>query len=127
MQERPASRKLGVRHQHRLHSYMSSHRLDSQPDLFASSGPLASEQPGDEAPPAEFVDRIRTELLETLARARSAAALPWSDLTQALLAELRFKSIANWLPQSEADRLREDFETELVRLYAVKDAETALA
>jgi hypothetical protein len=57
-----------------------------------------------------------------LARVREAAALPWKDLTQATLAELRFDSIAGWLPQDEAAALRAAFHRELERLYAALDA-----
>lgn len=43
------------------------------------------------------------------------------DLTRATLAELRFHSIARWLPEDEAAELRAAFETELTRLYAAED------
>jgi hypothetical protein len=43
--------------------------------------------------------------------------MPWSDLTQATLAELRFHSIAGWLPADEANGLRGAFELEMERLY----------
>ena len=49
---------------------------------------------------------------------RGAAALPWKDLTAATLAELRFDSIAGWLPHDEAAALRAEFHRELDRLYA---------
>lgn len=71
--------------------------------------------------PADFVARIRDELANTLARVREAVALPWSDLTTATLAELRFDSIAGWLPPEEACALRSKFRTELRRLYAVAE------
>jgi hypothetical protein len=69
--------------------------------------------------PAEFVERIRGELVGTLARARAADAMPWRDLTAATLAELRFHSIAGWLPSEEAEALRARFKTEMARLYAI--------
>jgi hypothetical protein len=47
--------------------------------------------------------------------------MPWNDLTTATLAELRFNSIAGWLPPNEADSLRNDFRVELRRLYAVTE------
>lgn len=71
-----------------------------------------------EPPPTDFVARIRDELNGTLARVR-AAALPWKDLTQATLAELRFDSIAGWLPEAEAPAFRAEFHRELDRLYAL--------
>ena len=98
---------------------MTHQRLGRQPDLFApqtdlfDGGSVMSFEP----PPADFVQRIRSELVETLALVLAATGLPWPDLTQATLAELRFNSIAGWLPQDEAERLRRDFATELARLY----------
>jgi len=68
--------------------------------------------------PAEFIERIRSELVDTLARARGAEAMPWRDLTAATLAELRFHSIAGWLPPEEAEALRATFKIEMARLYA---------
>jgi len=95
----------------------------TQPDLFADReaaredrAPRALEQP-----PAEFVARIRHELEATLCSVRQAETLPWPDLTRATLAELRFHSIAGWLPEEEAAALRAAFETEMVRLYDRED------
>lgn len=78
-----------------------------------------------ERPPADFVARVRDELTGTLARVRRAASLPWKDLTQATLAELRFDSIAGWLPEDEAAALRAEFHRELDRLYALATSSTA--
>ena len=80
-------------------------------------GPLS------EPPPADFIARIRGELNDTLARVREAAALPWKDLTAATLAELRFNSIAGWLPDDEANALRAAFQREINRLYLVAEAD----
>jgi hypothetical protein len=95
----------------------------TQPDLFAEQeigrverAPLALEQP-----PAEFVARIRDELEATLGTVRQAESLPWTDLTRATLAELRFHSIARWLPEEDAAALREAFEAEMRRLYQLED------
>ncbi|MCB1882869.1 MAG: hypothetical protein KDG89_02560 [Geminicoccaceae bacterium] len=85
---------------------------DAQPDLFGAE-PF-------EAPP-EFVARIREELRATLARVQGAEALPWADLTRTTLAELRFRSIAGYLPEGEAAALRQAFEREMERLYAEAD------
>lgn len=71
--------------------------------------------------PADFVERIRDELTSTLAMARAAAQLPWKDLTRATLAELRFNSVAGWLPSDEAERLRECFRREMTRLYTIAE------
>ena len=89
----------------------------SQPDLFAEFV-LAPEPQGVrfEATP-DFVTRIRAELDETLALVRVAELLPWPDLTRTTLAELRFNSIARWLPDAEAAELRSAFDAEMGRLY----------
>lgn len=52
---------------------------------------------------------------------REAPALPWKDLTAATLAELRFNSIAGWLPDDEASALRISFQREMTRLYAAAE------
>jgi hypothetical protein len=93
---------------------MSGYRSGRQGDLFEAAGT--------EPPPADFVARIRDELYTTLARTRDATTLPWRDLTAATLAELRFHSIAGWLPSDEAAALRADFQREMGRLYAVAEA-----
>jgi hypothetical protein len=98
---------------------MKNHRSGRQPDLFETQADLL------EPPPADFVARIRDELTGTLERVRGAAALPWKDLTAATLAELRFDSIAGWLPQDEAAALRAEFHRELDRLYAALAAADA--
>jgi hypothetical protein len=95
----------------------------TQLDLFAieeTAGekrvPVALQQP-----PAEFVARIRGELEATLCAVRQADSLPWPDLTRATLAELRFHSIAGWLPEQEAATLREAFDAEMKRLYQLEE------
>lgn len=91
-------------------------RFAGQPDLFArpeAGKPEPMEQ--------EFIDGIRQELLATLTLARGAAVLPWRDLTRTTLAELRFNSIAGWLPDAEAARLRAAFAIEMQRLYAAAE------
>ena len=61
----------------------------------------------------------------TLAMARAAAQLPWKDLTRATLADLRFNSVACWLPPEEANALREHFQREMTRLYDIADRAAA--
>lgn len=101
---------------------MARLRSGDQPDLFASLGGVSSA----EAPPSDFIAQIRGELTDTLARVRAAVALPWKDLTAATLAELRFNSIAGWLPDDEASALRLSFQCEMNRLYAaVEEDETS--
>lgn len=101
-----------------------------QADLFeavqpASGGGYAALL--DEPPPADFIERIRNELIRTLATARAAARMPWRDPTAATLAELRFNSITNWLPSAEAEALRLSFNREMARLWdiAAREAEQA--
>jgi hypothetical protein len=95
----------------------------TQPDLFADQEATREDRTPHalEQPPAEFVARIRHELEATLCSVRQAETLPWSDLTRATLAELRFHSIAKWLPEEEAAALREAFEAEMARLYDRED------
>jgi hypothetical protein len=93
---------------------MKNNRSLRQPDLFESTVKFPPA-----APSADFVARIRDELTGTLARVRDAAGLPWKDLTTATLAELRFDSIAGWLPEGEAAALRAEFHHEIDRLYAL--------
>jgi hypothetical protein len=102
----------------------STYRSHHQPDLFQ---PTRSPYNGGyaallrEPPPADFIERIRRELNDTLAMARDAAALPWRDLTAATLAELRFHSVAGWLPDDEAKALRVCFQHEMRRLYHIAE------
>jgi hypothetical protein len=98
---------------------MGTYRSSRQPDLFAAVGQALLQEP----PPSDFIARIRGELIDTLARAREAKALPWKDLTAATLAELRFNSIAGWLPDGEASVLRVSFKREMNRLYAVAETD----
>jgi hypothetical protein len=77
-----------------------------QPDLFdqAGGGAASAVPPSEEEAPAEFVGRLRAELHATLARVQAAERLPFRDLTQAALAEMRFHSISRtWLPPAEAE------------------------
>ncbi len=103
---------------------MPSLNLRRQADLFtpredlfdpASSPPAFSQI---EPPPPDFLARIRTEIHATLARAEAAEALPWPDLTAAMLAELRFRGILHWLAAEEAAGLRTRFDAAMHRLYA---------
>jgi hypothetical protein len=104
---------------------MRPRRSSRQPDFFEPRQLDLFEKDGRrldaEEPPADFVQRIREELLATLAKVRGAEALPWRDLTQATLAELRFHSIAGWLPEEEANALRSEFAQEINRLWEVSE------
>ena len=101
-----------------LNTNLGTYRPSRQPDLFTAAGQAHLQEP----PPADFIARIRDELIDTLARVREAAALPWKDLTAATLAELRFNSIAGWLPEDEASALRAAFQCEINRLYIIAEA-----
>ena len=98
---------------------MGKIRSDRQPDLFGS---LPEAQQVVFVPSEEFLAGIRTELNATLARVTAAQRLPWSDLTQSMLGEMHFHSIAKYLPEAEAKSLSERFEVEIARLYAAEDA-----
>jgi hypothetical protein len=89
-----------------------------QTDLFGPSEMRVEREPM----PVEFVERIRNELIGTLARARAAETMPWRDLTATTLAELRFHSIAGWLPSKEAEAMRDSFKIEMARLYEIAAA-----
>ena len=90
---------------------------DNQPE--PSAGKLQLDMFG--APPARSYDpdpeSVRAELMEILAKARAAPAQPW-DPREASLYRTIFPQMANWLPDTEAKRLRREFETELARLEA---------
>ena len=93
----------------------------SQTELFADLAPPDAPVRTEFQVTPEFVARIRSELNETLALVRDAELLPWPDLTRTTLAELRFNSLARWLPDAEAAMLREAFEAEMTRLYDAED------
>jgi hypothetical protein len=73
------------------------------------------------APPAQSYDPdpacVRAELNDILAQARAAKTLPWPRSRAALYRTI-FPQMANWLPDKEAKRLRQEFEKELDRLEA---------
>ncbi len=107
---------------------MPSSRSPRQRDLFEATEAASAPSYAallQEPPPADFIERIRNELVGTLAMAREAARMPWKDLTAATLAELRFNSITNWLPASEAEALRESFGREMARLWNIAAREAA--
>jgi hypothetical protein len=89
-----------------------------QGDLFNPDP--QSELFDDDAPTPEYradPDKVRAELLQLLALARSAKTLPWEP-KRAAYYRLVFPQMANWLPDDEAAQLRFDFEAELKRLHA---------
>ncbi len=64
-----------------------------------------------------FREKVRAELVETLAKVTAAETPPWSDLTQTTLGELRFRSMSRWLPAEEAAGLVAAFDIEMLRIY----------
>ncbi len=64
---------------------------------------------------------MRDELLGHLAKARAASTLPWRNLTEDYLIEMRVYSMSRWLPEAEARALRRDFGLEMDRLYEAAD------
>lgn len=96
----------------------------AQSDLFdAAAGDGGAAGPCSEPPDEAFVDGIRRELRATLAKVdASSDRLPWADPTRAYLAEMRFRSIARWLPEPEARGLVHSFDEAIDRVYAAIDA-----
>ncbi len=89
-------------------------------DLFADGAAGTGDTPQDGPASADFADlaeRVRQELRATLARVQAAETLPWPNLTKTYLAEMRFESIAGWLPGEEAEALKAAFGKEMDRLY----------
>ena len=62
-------------------------------------------------------DKVRSELLDILARAKAAPNVPWKPSEQSFYL-LVFPQMTNWLPDDEAKLLRFEFEQELERLMA---------
>jgi hypothetical protein len=100
---------------------MSAYRDSRQPDLFTVPGNGLGDTSLTQRAmlPPDFIERVRTELTSMLATAHAATELPWTDWTQATLAELRFHSVARWLPEDEAAALRARFQTEMTRLFGI--------
>lgn len=92
----------------------------SQLDLFAGDPGAAPGRREVFVAPADMVERIRAELLATLAMVRAAERLPWRDLTQATLGEMRFRSISRYLPDDEAEALRAALDAEMARLWDIE-------
>ncbi len=99
-------------------------RFADQPDLFTPAASAADEPLGatmEEPPDEAFLQRIRDELTGYLAKAAAAATLPWRDLTEDFLIEMRVYSMSRWLPAAEARDLRRAFGLEMDRLYEAAD------
>lgn len=68
--------------------------------------------------PVDHESRAREKLTRILALARSADHMPW-DERNARMWQTVFPQMANWLPDEEADRMRQEFAREIDRLKAV--------
>lgn len=103
---------------------MSMTRLGRQPDLFATEVDLF-DAPG--RVPAwvkhpDMVEKVRGELVATLARLREAAVFPFPNGTAAMSAEIRFNDLAEiWLPPEEGHPLQVAFAAEMARLGEAVD------
>ncbi len=95
---------------------------DQTPDLFGlepAQGDLFADEPGRNdgvgvADPAQ----VRNRLHKLLAEARAAQSRPpWNERTTRMY-QIIFPQMANWLPDSEAEQLRFEFEREMQRLNA---------
>ena len=93
---------------------------DQTPDLFGfkpAQGDLFANEPARNdgvgvADPAA----VRARLHKLLAEARAAQSRPpWNERTTRMY-QIVFPQMANWLPDSEAEQLRFEFERELRRL-----------
>lgn len=95
-----------------------------QPDLFAPSADLfdgVDPHAMDEAEEArrERLARLEEELNGLLERVRRAERLPFRDLTEALLAELRYMRAHHEIADGAAKYAA--FQAEMQRLYAIED------
>ena len=78
-------------------------------DLFAGTR-SASQVPQSPDPEA-----IRARLLDVLEQLRTTEQMPWKPW-QLRSWQHVFHNMANWLPQDERDRLRQEFFTQVERL-----------
>ena len=92
--------------------------FDPSPDLFDAADPFAAEADEDRR---QRVARLEQELDQLLARVRSAERLPFRDLTEALLAELRFMHTHHEIADGAAKCAA--FLAEMQRLYAIEAAQ----
>lgn len=95
-----------------------------QPDLFATStdlsggaDPCAFEEAEEDR--RERLARLEAELDGLLDRVRSAERLPFRDLSEALLAELRYMRAHHEIADGAAKYAA--FQAEMQRLYAIED------
>jgi hypothetical protein len=93
---------------------------DQTPDLFGFKPPqgdfFADEPARNNGVGVADPDKVRARLRKVLAEARAAQSRPpWNERTTRMH-QIVFPQMANWLPDSEAEQLRLEFERELRRL-----------
>ncbi len=105
---------------------MPKHAIACQPDLFGDPiEPVAAaddidQRPYYEAIPKSLLDLRRHQFETEFARVTAAETFPWSNLTQAMLAEMKFNSEARTLyPRDQADAMRTEFAAEIARGYEI--------
>jgi hypothetical protein len=96
------------------------------PDLFghrpAQGDLFANEPPRNNGVGVADPDAVRSRLYKLLAEAKAAQSKPpWSERDMRMY-QIIFPQMANWLPDSEAEQLRLEFRTELVRLGHVQES-----
>jgi hypothetical protein len=99
---------------------------EQAPDLFgftSRQGDLfANEPPRNNGVGVADPTAIRARLYKMLAEARAAESFPpWNERTTRLY-QTTFPQMANWLPHAEAEQLRLEFRTELLRLGRVQES-----
>jgi hypothetical protein len=90
----------------------------SDPDLFGSEPPQAdlfADQPTQPRKVMDFQAEARKRLLNMLAEARAAEALPWS-IREVETREILFSQMSEWLPEDEGKQLCFEFAQEMERL-----------
>ena len=93
---------------------------DETPDLFGFKPPqgdlFADEPARNDGVGVADPEEVRARLHKLLAEARAArSGPPWNERTTRMY-QIVFPQMANWLPDSEAEQLRFEFERELRRL-----------
>jgi hypothetical protein len=95
-------------------------------DLFGHKPPQGDLFAGDPRPNngvgVANPDDVRRHLHKLLAEARAARSKPpWSERDTRMY-QIIFPQMANWLPDSEAEQLRLEFQAELERLGRAQDS-----
>ena len=101
---------------------MSRASANRPPDLFGTPQPdLFAGQPEPERKPRSYAPDpadVRAHLHEIVETARRASVMPW-DARKVGFYKTVVPQMVRWLPEEEAERVKRDFDTEMVRLGAV--------